>query len=67
MRSDQSCDQEPDLHGAVLINLAMATRVGDAAGVLVCLRCSQQVSVADTARGDRSLEEEESPDTRLTR
>lgn len=40
----QSYEQEPDLHRAVLINLTMATRVGDAAGVLVHLRRSQQVS-----------------------
>lgn len=45
VRFGQIYVQEPDLHCAVLINLTMATSVGDAAGVLVCLRRSQQVSV----------------------
>lgn len=48
LRFGQICEQESDLHRAVLINLTMATSVGDAAGVLVCLRRSQQVSLLQT-------------------
>lgn len=44
VRFGKGYQQEPDLHRAVLIDLAMATSVGDAARVLVYLRGSQQVS-----------------------
>lgn len=40
MRFGEMYEQESDLHRAVLINFTMATSVGDAAGVLVCLRRS---------------------------
>lgn len=40
MRFGEMYEQKSDLHRAVLINFTMATSVGDAAGVLVCLRRS---------------------------